>query len=137
LELGMRSGTDALHLGVQLRDSGLLAGVRLALASERVASLARAVLARVGPRAKCRHCERQVYLAHLLRTRGLDERHALLCPRCFSVDQSYWLYSLSEGQQALLPIELPLGPVVEQLERLADAVRRLPFVPAERANATP
>jgi hypothetical protein len=136
LELGLRVQKEEVRFGVQLRERELVAAVPLALERADVAALGRHVLAVVGPREACRRCGQEGYLLHLLRTRGLDERHGQLCPHCFGVQKSYWLYSLSEGLEALQPHVLRLGMVAEQVVRLAGASIGFQLLPEERAALT-
>lgn len=136
LELGLRVQKEEVRSGVQLREAELVAAVPLALERADVAALGRHVLAVVGPREACRRCGQEGYLLHLLRTRGLDERHGQLCPHCFGVQKSYWLYSLSEGLEALQPHVLRLGMVAEQVVRLAGASIGFQLLPEERAALT-
>lgn len=137
LELGLRLQKEAVRFGVQLKDVELLAAAPLALQREDVAEWGRRVLAVLGPREKCRRCEEEVHLVHLLRTRGLDELNGQLCPRCFGVQKSYFVFNMApEGQEALLPHALRLGVVVEQGVRLAGASVGFQFLPEERAALT-
>jgi uncharacterized protein YbaP (TraB family) len=136
LELGMRVMKKEVRFGLQLRDAELLAAVPLALQRADVAELGRSVLAIIGPQEQCKRCGEEVLLQHLLRTRGLDELNGLLCPLCAHVQKSYWLYSRSEGQEALLPQALRLGTVAEQVVRLAGKSFGFQFLPEEREALT-
>jgi hypothetical protein len=136
LELGMRVMKKEVRFGLQLRDAELLAAVPLALQRADVAELGRSVLAVIGPQEQCKRCGEEVLLQHLLRTRGLDELNGLLCPLCAHVQKSYWLYSRSEGQEALLPHALRLGTVAEQVVRLAGKSFGFQFLPEEREALT-
>ena len=136
LELGMRVMKKEVRFGLQLRDAELLAAVPLALQRADVAELGRSVLAVIGPQEQCKRCGEEVLLQHLLRTRGLDELNGLLCPLCAHVQKSYWLYSRSEGQEALLPHALRLGTVAEQVVRLAGKSFSFQFLPEEREALT-
>ncbi len=136
LELGMRVMKKEVRFGLQLRDAELLAAVPLALQRADVAELGRSVLAVIGPQEQCKRCGEEVLLQHLLRTRGLDELNGMLCPLCAHVQKSYWLYSRTEGQEALLPHALRLGTVVEQVVRLAGKSVGFQFLPEEREALT-
>ncbi|XXF79101.1 molecular chaperone DnaJ [Myxococcaceae bacterium GXIMD 01537] len=137
LELGLRLQKDTVRFGLQLRDAELLAAVPLALQREEVAGWGFRVLAALGPRETCRKCAEKVYLVHLLRTRGLDELNGMLCPRCFGVQKSYFVFNMApEGLEALLPHSLRLGLVVEQGVRLAGASLGFQFLPGERETLT-
>jgi hypothetical protein len=136
LEPGLRASRKEVRFGVQLREPELLAAVPLALQRADVAGLGRAVLGVVGPRERCRGCGQEVLLVHLLRTRGLDELNGMLCPLCAHVQKSYWLYSRTEGQEALLPQARRLGVVVEQVVRLAGTSVGFQLLPAERQALT-
>ncbi|WP_395811997.1 molecular chaperone DnaJ [Archangium minus] len=136
LELGMRVMKKEVRFGLQLRDAELLAAVPLALQREDVAERGRSVLAVIGPQEQCKRCGEEVLLQHLLRTRGLDELNGMLCPLCAHVQKSYWLYSRSEGQEALLPHALRLRTVVEQGLRLAGTTVGFQFLPEEREALT-
>jgi hypothetical protein len=136
LELGMRVMKKEVRFGLQLREAGLLAAVPLALQRADVAEWGRSVLAVIGPQEQCKRCGEEVLLQHLLRTRGLDELNGLLCPLCAHVQKSYWLYSRSEGQEALLPHALRLGTVVEQGLRLAGTTIGFQLLPEEREALT-
>ncbi len=136
LELGMRAMKKEVRFGLQLREAELLAAVPLALQRADVAELGRSVLSVIGPQEQCKRCGEEVLLQHLLRTRGLDELNGMLCPLCAHVQKSYWLYSRSEGQEALLPHALRLGTVVEQVVRLAGKSVGFQFLPEERESLT-
>jgi hypothetical protein len=136
LELGMRVMKKEVRFGLQLREAELLAAVPLALQRADVAELGRSVLAVIGPQEQCKRCGEEVLLQHLLRTRGLDELNGMLCPLCAHVQKSYWLYSRTEGQEALLPHALRLGTVVEQVVRLAGKSVGFQFLPEEREALT-
>jgi hypothetical protein len=136
LALGLRVMKKEVCFGLQLREAGLLAAVPLALQRADVAERGRSVLAVIGPQEQCKRCGEEVLLQHLLRTRGLDERHGLLCPLCAHPQKSYWLYSRSEGQEALLSHALRLGTVVEQGVRLAGTSVGFQMLPEEREALT-
>jgi hypothetical protein len=136
LELGFRRQDKAVHFGVQLRSAELLAGVAIALEHEKVAALGREVLKGLGPRERCRACGEEVGLIHLLRTRGLDELHALVCPRCFAAQKRYFLFSRSDGLEALNPHALRLGVVVEQVVRFGGASIAFQLLAEERPRLT-
>ncbi|HZH14407.1 MAG TPA: molecular chaperone DnaJ [Archangium sp.] len=136
LELGMRVMKKEVRFGLQLRDAELLAAVPLALQRADVAERGRSVLAVIGPQEQCKRCGEEVLLQHLLRTRGLDELNGMLCPLCAHVQKSYWLYSRSEGQEALLPHSLRLGTIVEQGLRLAGTTIGFQLLPEERETLT-
>jgi hypothetical protein len=136
LELGMRVMKKEVRFGLQLREAELLAAVPLALQRADVAERGRSVLAVIGPQEQCKRCGEEVLLQHLLRTRGLDELNGMLCPLCAHVQKSYWLYSRSEGQEALLPHALRLGTVVEQGLRLAGTTLGFQLLPEEREALT-
>ncbi|HLM48723.1 MAG TPA: molecular chaperone DnaJ, partial [Myxococcaceae bacterium] len=125
-----------VRFGLQLRDAELLAAVPLALQRADVAERGRSVLAVIGPQEQCKRCGEEVLLQHLLRTRGLDELNGMLCPLCAHVQKSYWLYSRSEGQEALLPHSLRLGTIVEQGLRLAGTTIGFQLLPEEREALT-
>ncbi|MFY0582200.1 hypothetical protein ACN28S_55105 [Cystobacter fuscus] len=138
LELGLRvmKKKKEVHFGLQLRETELLAAVPLALQRADVAERGRSVLAVIGPQEQCKRCGEEVLLQHLMRTRGLDERHGQLCPLCAHPQKSYWLYSRTEGQEALLPHALRLGTVVEQAVRLARTSVSFQMLPEEREALT-
>ena len=136
LELGLRHQSKQVHFGLQLRSADLLPGVAIALERAAVARLGRAVLLELGPKEKCRGCGEQVRLVHLLRTRGLDELHALVCPRCFAVQKRYFLFSRSDGLEALLPQAERLGLVVEQVVRFGGASIAFQLLADERPKLT-
>jgi hypothetical protein len=134
--VGARLGPDEVVAGPQLAGAELAAGVRLALEHGAVAGVARRVLAALGPEARCRRCRRPVLGLHLLRTRGLDERHGVVCPRCGGLLRSYWRYGEAEGLEALAPISLALGLVAEQPVTLGGATLGFQFLPPEREALT-
>ncbi|MCI0573080.1 MAG: molecular chaperone DnaJ [Myxococcaceae bacterium] len=136
LELGLRVQKGEVRFGLQLREVELLAAVPLALQREEVAQLGRLVLGVLGSREACRHCDADVYLVHLMRTRGLDELHGQVCPQCHAAVKSYWLYSKSEGQEALLPHALRLGLVVEVVVRFGGLGVGFQLLPEEREALT-
>jgi hypothetical protein len=134
--VGARLGQEEVVAGPQLAEAGLSAGVRLALEHGAVAAVARGVLSALGPEERCRRCRRAVLGLHLLRTRGLDERHGVVCPRCGGVLRSYWRYGEAEGLEALAPISLGLGLVVEQPLALGGTTLGFQLLPAEREALT-
>lgn len=136
LLVGARLGQEEVVAGPQLAEAGLAAGVRLALEHGAVAAVARAVLGVLGPSEKCGSCRKPVLGLHLLRTRGLDERHGIACPRCGRVLRSYWRYGEAEGLEALAPIALALGLVVEQPLSLGGAALGFQLLPAEWESLT-
>jgi len=134
--IGARLGQEEVLAGPQLSEAGLAAGVRLALEHGAVAEVARAVLLALGPEERCGSCRRPVLGLHLLRTRGLDERHGIVCPRCGRVLRSYWRYGEAEGLEALAPISLALGLVEEQPLALGGAALGFQLLPEERGALT-
>lgn len=120
LVLGARAGQAEVLAGLQLAEAALGTGVQLALGRPAVAALAREVLGALGPEERCAACRRQVLALHAYRTRGLDERHGLLCPRCGAVLRSSWRYGPPEGLEALAEVALAVGLVAEVRVRLAD-----------------
>jgi hypothetical protein len=138
LELGLRVQKQEVRFGLQLRAVELLAAVPLALQRAPVAELGRDVLSVLGPQEACRACKQEVLLVHLLRTRGLDELHGMLCPLCAHVQKSYWSYNTTpEGLEALLPHARRLGAISEQVLRLAGTSIGFQLLPEERAELTP
>lgn len=137
-EQGQGAGASAgpLHLGVQLRSADLLAGVSIALEHAPMASLGRDVLRLLGPRQRCVACGEEAELQHVLRTRGLDELHALVCPRCFAVQKRYFLFSRSDGLEALNPQALKLGLLQEVVVKLSGASVAFQLLEGERALLT-
>jgi len=136
LELGLRAAGGELSAGLQFASAELLAGVRIALGRERVARVARDVLAELGPPLRCARCRRERPALHLLRTRGLDEVHGMACPRCGAVLRSYWKYGEAEGLEALAPLALELGLVAEQVVRLGGTSIAFQMLPGEREALT-
>jgi len=136
LEVGIRAASGRLAAGLQLSSADLLPGVRIALERESVASVARAVLATLGPRARCSRCRRQVVALHLLRTRGLDEVHGLACPRCGAILRSYWRYGEVDGLEALAPLAGELGVVAERAVRFAGSGVAFQLLPVEAERLT-
>ena len=136
LAVGARAGSGTVVGGLQLASAELAAGVRIALARGAVADLARSVLAVLGPAERCPRCRRDVLALHLLRTRGLDERHGLACPRCGRVLRSWWRYGEAEGLEALWPLALSTGLVEEVPVRLAGATIGLGLAPMARERLT-
>jgi hypothetical protein len=136
LEVGVRAGRDDFQAGVQLAAPELAAGVAIALERERVAAIARGVLAALGPEDRCAACEERVVGIHLLRTRGLDELNGLVCPRCGAVLRSYWRYGEAEGLEALAPFALQLGLVAEQGLSLAGTSLGFQMLPSEHERLT-
>jgi hypothetical protein len=136
LVLGARAGREAVVAGLQLAEASLAAGVRIALERTPVAALASQVLGALGPAERCAACQREVLGLHLLRTRGLDERHGVACPRCGAVLRSYWRYGEAEGLEALWPLALELGLVAEVPVRLGGATVGFGLVPQAAAGLT-
>jgi hypothetical protein len=134
--VGARLGREEVVAGPQLAEAGLAAGVRLALEHGAVAGVARGVLGSLGPEERCGRCRRAVLGLHLLRTRGLDERHGVVCPRCGGVLRSYWRYGEAEGLEALAPLSLALGLVEEQPMGLGGATLGFQLLAAERRSLT-
>ncbi|HET9555377.1 MAG TPA: molecular chaperone DnaJ, partial [Anaeromyxobacteraceae bacterium] len=136
LAVGARAGREEVVAGLQLADGALAAGARIALERDGVAALARRVLAALGPAERCAACREEVLGRHLLRTRGLDERHGIACPRCGAILRSYWRYGEPEGLEALAPLALELGLVAEQPVALGDATLGFQLLPEEHAALT-
>jgi hypothetical protein len=136
LELGFRFQGGKVRFGLQLKSVGLLAGVPIALERRTVAMLAQRVLAHLGPREQCKGCGADVFLVHLLRTRGLDELNGLVCPACGHVAKSYFLFNWSEGQEALLPFALKVGLVDEVVVKLAGKGIAFQLLPVSREVLT-
>jgi hypothetical protein len=122
--------------GLQLTEAGLGAGVAIALEREAVAAVARALLGALGPAGRCAACRRELVGIHLLRTRGLDERHGVVCPRCGAVWRSYWRYGEVEGLEALAPVALQVGLVAEVTVALGDATLGFQLLPDGHAALT-
>lgn len=137
LDVGLRDRDQgAVHFGIQLRGADLLPGVTIALEHAPLAALARDVLRLLGPRSRCAACGETSELQHVLRTRGLDELHALACPRCFAVQKRYFLFSRSDGLEALNPQALKLGLLQEVVVKLSGASIAFQFLEEERARLT-
>jgi hypothetical protein len=137
LALGARTQADAVVAGPQLAGADLLAGVRMARENDAaVAGIAAQVLAALGPRGRCGACGADAPALHLMRTRGLDERHGLVCPVCAAVLRSYWRFGEAEGLEALAPHALALGLVAEATVELAGTVLGFQMLPAERRALT-
>ena len=137
LELGLRDQHQgAVHFGVQLRGADLLPGVTIALEHAPLAALARDVFLLLGPRGRCASCGETSEHQHVLRTRGLDELHALVCPKCFAVQKRYFLFSRSDGLEALNPQALKLGLLQEAVVKLSGASIAFQLLEAERARLT-
>jgi hypothetical protein len=136
LVLGARAHGEEIVAGVQLAERELVAGVRIALERERVAGLAREVLAALGPEEPCAGCGARGPARHLLRTRGLDERHGVACAGCGAILRSYWRYGESDGLEALAPHALRLGLVAEATVQLAGTAVGFQMLPAERERLT-
>jgi hypothetical protein len=137
LSLGARQQDGRVFAGVQLADVALLAGVRIALERASVAHLARGVLAALGPNFACDGgCGARAPAFHLLRTRGLDELHGLVCSGCGAVLRSYWRYGSVDGLEALAPHALRLGLVAEATAQLAGTAIGFQMLPAQRGALT-
>jgi hypothetical protein len=136
VEVGLRRHRDGVQAGLQLAAPDLAAGVRAALSTEPVAALTQRVLAALGPRERCGRCRADVYAVHLLRMRRLDEVHGLACPECGAVLRSFWRYGEPEGLEALAPLAVEVGLVVELPVRLGGAALAFQMLPAERARLT-
>ena len=136
LVLGARAHGEEIVAGVQLAEPELLAGVRIALERDRVAGLAREVLAALGPEEACDACGARGPARHLLRTRGLDERHGVVCAGCGAILRSYWRYGELDGLEALAPHALRLGLVAEVTVQLAGTTLGFQMLPAERERLT-
>jgi hypothetical protein len=136
LTVGARAGREAVLAGLQLASAGLSAGVRLALAQPAVAALARQVLGALGPQVRCDGCRGEVRALHVLATRGLDERHALLCPTCGASLRRYWRFGAVEGLEALAPLSLQVELTAEAVLRLGEATLGFGMLPRQRAALT-
>jgi hypothetical protein len=136
LVVGARTQGDEVVAGVQLADAALVAGVRIALERASVAAIAREVLGALGPEEACAACGRVGPALHLLRTRGLDERHGLACAGCGAILRSYWRYGEVDGLEALSPHALRLGLVAEATAQLAGTSIGFQLLPAEREALT-
>lgn len=136
LVVGARTQGEAVVAGVQLASAELAAGVRIALERSAVAEIARAALAALGPEERCDRCGSTSPALHLLRTRGLDERHGLACRACGAVLRSYWRYGEVDGLEALAPHALRLGLVAEVTVRLGESAIGFQMLPGERERLT-
>jgi hypothetical protein len=136
LVLGARAHGEEIVAGVQLAEPELLAGVRIALERDQVVGLAREVLAALGPEEACDACGARGPARHLLRTRGLDERHGVVCAGCGAILRSYWRYGELDGLEALAPHALRLGLVAEVTVQLAGTTLGFQMLPAEREELT-
>jgi hypothetical protein len=136
LAVGARAQGDAVVAGPQLADATLAAGVRIALERAAVARLGRAVLAALGPDGRCAACGAEGPGVHVLRTRGLDELHGIVCAGCGAVLRSYWRYGEADGLEALAPHALALGLVGEVSAQLAGTAIGFQMLPAEREALT-
>ncbi len=134
--IGLRLRGEEVEAGLQLASPDLAPALRLALRREQVRELASHVLAALGPREHCVSCGADVYAIHVLRIAGLDELHGLSCPGCAAVLRSYLRYGEPQGIEALRPMALALGLVVELQLRFAGARFALGMLPAERARLT-
>jgi hypothetical protein len=135
-ELGLRLCRDGVEGGLQLAGADLAAGVAAALASEPVREVARRVLAVLGPRERCGACRADVYALELIRVSGPDEVHGLACPRCARTLRSYWRYGEPEGLEALVPVAVSVGLLVEEFVRLGTGRLTFQLLPAERNRLT-
>jgi hypothetical protein len=136
LAVGARAQGGAVVAGVGLAAAELAQGVRIALAQPSVAELARTVLGTLGPEEPCGGCGAVGPAVHLLRTRGLDERHGLACARCGAILRSYWRYGEVDGLEALSPHALRLGLVAEVTVALAGTAIGFQLLPEERERLT-
>jgi hypothetical protein len=136
LEVGLRAAGGDVAAGLQLASADLVAGVSLALARAPVAAVARSVLAALGPRVRCRRCRRARLARHVVRTRGLDEVHGLVCPACGALLRSYWRYGDPEGLEALAALAGEVGLVAEQVARLDGISLSFQMLPAARERLT-
>lgn len=136
LEVGLRLHRDRLLAGLQFSSPDLAAGVLSTLGGEEARALARRVLSVLGPVERCSSCRADQYAVHLLRVRGVDEVHSLVCPTCGRVLKSYWRYGEPEGIEVLSSLALAVGQVVEQGVRLSGATLVLQMLPAERHQLT-
>jgi hypothetical protein len=136
LTLGARLQGEGVLAGVQLAEADLLAGVRIALEGEGVAAIGRRVLAALGPEETCSGCRARGPALHLLRTRGLDERHGLACPQCGTVLRSYWRYGEVDGLEALAPHARRLGLTAEVTAELAGTSIGFGMTPAQQEALT-
>ena len=136
LGVGARAQGDEVVAGVQLVGADLAAGVRIALQRDAVARLARDVLAALGPEGACEACGARGPGVHLLRTRGLDELHGIVCAGCGAVLRSYWRYGEADGLEALAPHALRLGLVGEATAQLAGTAIGFQMLPLEREGLT-
>lgn len=132
VSLGLRIRGKELPFGVGLASPDLGPGVRLALGREPVRALLRRVLGALGPPLTCSACRAERRAIHLLRLRGPDEVHGLVCPACGCVLRSYWQYGESGGLEALAPLALEAGLVAEIPLRFAGTPLALQLLPEER-----
>ena len=73
---------------------------------------------------------------HLVRTRGVDDIHALACARCGALLRSFWRYGPPEGLEALAPLAVEVGALAEIRLRLAGAAIAFQLLPGERERFT-
>ncbi|HVW30769.1 MAG TPA: hypothetical protein VHC69_35675 [Polyangiaceae bacterium] len=131
LEIGLRVYPKRLAFGIQAKRPEHLAGIRLALKERAVAPLARAVLSVMGPEERCAECGRSRFLVHVFRARGVDEVHALACPVCGALHQSYRSFGSPVGVEALAPYAVTLGLVVERTVAVGKSAVVLGLLPNE------
>jgi hypothetical protein len=136
LEVGLRSYATRLVLGVQVKRAELLAGIRRTLASEEVAPLARRVVSVMGARSRCASCDESVHPVHLLRVRGGDELHALVCPDCGAPFRSYRSFGAAEGLEGLASYARALGLVFEVKVAVGRTKLLLGFLEGEARRVT-
>jgi hypothetical protein len=132
LEIGLRAHPDRLGFGLQLKRRELLSGVRDCMGSPKMAPIARRVFESLGRSMQCGQCGKRGFELHVLRLRAPGEVHALVCPLCAAVVESYKTLGRPEGLEALSSFARQLEAVVELRLRVADLTLIFELLPRER-----
>ncbi len=137
VEFGIRrAGARLVQSGLRFRTTVLRAAVPLALRSHSLRVEFRRVLATLGERTGCPECQEEVFAVPLYRLRGLDDLHAMACPRCGHLLRSYFLPRGKDVQSVLNTAFLDLELLSEWRFRMGSASVAVQLLPVQLERMT-
>lgn len=137
VEFGIRrAGARLVQSGLRFRTTVLRAAVPLALRSHSLRVEFRRVLATLGERTGCPECQEEVFAVPLYRLRGLDDLHAMACPRCGHLVRSYFLPRGKDLQSVLNTAFLDLELLSEWRFRMGSASVAVQLLPVQLERMT-
>lgn len=132
LEYGVRRATEqVVHVGLRFRSATLRGAVPLALERPAVRRVFKDVLRVVSEEAECEACRRAVFPVPLMRSHGVDDLRALVCPACGTTLARYWMPKGDDVQSVLNEAYLDLELVTEWSVRLGRGRLATQLLPVE------